>query len=434
MNAQPIEERPGRAGLWRNHDFLKLWAGETVSLFGSQVTELALPLVAIYTLTANARQLGMLNAARFAPFLLVTLVAGALVDRHRRRPVLIGSNLGRALLIGSIPMLAAAHWLRMPHLYMLAFAVGIFTVFFDVAYLAYLPSLVDRKALLQGNTNLQASASASQVGGPGLGGLLVQLLGAPAALLADAASYLVSVAALSSIRTAEPQPPAATAQAGVWQRLRREIGQGLQLTFTSPLLRPMAGLAATYNLFEQAIITLFMLYATRQLGLSAGLLGLVLSCGAAGALLGSVAAGPAGRRLGIGQAFLGGVVVECAAMLLVPAVHGPLSVIVPLLAAAFTLNGVGLGMTNVYAISIRQTSAPDQLLGRVNASYRFLSFGTIPLGALLGGFLGQTVGLRPALAIAALALLSTVLWLLLSPIPRLSALPSPTRGTSGRHR
>ncbi len=389
MNAQPIEERPGRAGLWRNHDFLKLWAGETVSLFGSQVTELALPLVAIYTLTANARQLGMLNAARFAPFLLVTLVAGALVDRHRRRPVLIGSNLGRALLIGSIPMLAAAHWLRMPH---------------------------------------------SQVGGPGLGGLLVQLLGAPAALLADAASYLVSVAALSSIRTAEPQPPAATAQAGVWQRLRREIGQGLQLTFTSPLLRPMAGLAATYNLFEQAIITLFMLYATRQLGLSAGLLGLVLSCGAAGALLGSVAAGPAGRRLGIGQAFLGGVVVECAAMLLVPAVHGPLSVIVPLLAAAFTLNGVGLGMTNVYAISIRQTSAPDQLLGRVNASYRFLSFGTIPLGALLGGFLGQTVGLRPALAIAALALLSTVLWLLLSPIPRLSALPSPTRGTSGRRR
>jgi MFS family permease len=353
----------------------------------------------------------------------VTLLAGVLVDRHRRRPILIGSNLGRALLIGLIPLLAAAHWLRMPSLYVLAFAVGVLTVFFDVAYLAYLPSLVDRGVLLEGNTKLQASASAAQVGGPGLGGLLVQLFGAPGALLVDAISYLVSVATLGGIRTSEPRPPAATAYAGVWQRLRHDVGEGLRFTFTNPLLRPMAGLAATYNLFEQAIITLFVLYAIRRLGLSAGLLGLFLSAGAAGALLGSVTAGAAGRRLGIGVAFLGGVVVECAAMLLIPAVHGSLGQVVPVLVAAFALNGFGLGRTNVYAVSLRQTSTPDQLLGRVNASYRFLSFGSIPLGALLGGFLGQALGLRPALTIAAIALLSTILWLLLSPIPRLRALP-----------
>ena len=428
MTGQPVKQRRRTGGLWHHRDFLRLWAGETVSLFGSQVTELAMPLVAVYTLSANARQLGLLNAARFAPFLLVTLLAGVLVDRHRRRPILIGSNLGRALLIGLIPLLAAAHWLRMPSLYVLAFAVGVLTVFFDVAYLAYLPSLVDRRVLLEGNTKLQASASAAQVGGPGLGGLLVQLFGAPGALLADAVSYLVSVATLGGIRTGEPQPPAVTADARVWQRLRHDIGEGLRVTFTNPLLRPMAGLAATYNLFEQAIITVFVLYAIRRLGLSAGLLGLVLSAGAAGALLGSVTAGAAGRRMGIGVAFLGGVVVECAAMLLVPAVRGPLGLVVPVLVAAFALNGLGLGLTNVYAVSLRQTSTPDQLLGRVNASYRFLSFGSIPLGALLGGFLGQALGLRPALTIAAVALLSTILWLLLSPIPRLRALPGHRHG------
>ena len=196
-----------KGGLWRHPDFRKLWAGETVSLFGSEVTELALPLVAVLALDAGAGQMGLLAAARFAPFLLVTLPAGVWVDRRRRRPVLIGANLGRCLLVALVPLLAGLGLLRIQHLYGIAFAVGVLTVLFDVAYQSYLPSLVDRGQLVEGNSKLQASASVARVGGPGLGGLLVQLAGAPRALLLDAATFAVSAATLLAIRQPEPAPP-----------------------------------------------------------------------------------------------------------------------------------------------------------------------------------------------------------------------------------
>jgi hypothetical protein len=256
-------------GLWGHRDFRKLWAGETVSLFGSEVSELALPLVAVLVLDADAGQMGLLAAARFAPFLMVTLPAGAWVDRRRRRPVLISSNLGRALLVGLVPLLAGLGLLRMGHLYAVAFAVGALTVLFDVAYQSYLPSLVKREQLVEGNSKLQASASAARVGGPGLGGLLVQLVGAPRALLLDAGSYVVSAASLLAIRNREPAP-AAEGDGQPRTRLRQEIGEGLAVTYRNPVLRSLAGLAATYNLFSQVIDALLVLYATRELGLSAG--------------------------------------------------------------------------------------------------------------------------------------------------------------------
>jgi MFS family permease len=287
-------------GLWGHRDFRKLWAGETVSLFGSEVTELALPLVAVLVLEADAGQMGLLAAARFAPFLLITLPAGVWVDRRRRRPVLIGSNLGRALLVGLVPLLSGLGLLRMGHLYAISFAVGTLTVMFDVAYQSYLPSLVDREQLVEGNSKLQASASAARVGGPGLGGLLVQLVGAPRALLLDAASYVISAASLLAIRNQEPDPPAdrdGEPRAG----LRREIGEGLAVTYRNPVLRSMAGLAATYNLFEGAVLALLVLYATRELGLSAGLIGLVVSAGSLGALAGTALTGRLERRLGVGR-------------------------------------------------------------------------------------------------------------------------------------
>ena len=290
-------------GLWGHRDFRRLWAGETVSLFGSEVTELALPLVAVLVLDAEAAQMGLLAAARFAPFLLVTLPAGAWVDRRRRRPVLIGSNLGRALLVGLVPLLAGLGLLRMGHLYAVAFAVGAFTVVFDVAYQSYLPSLVEREQLVEGNSKLQASASVARVGGPGLGGLLVQLVGAPRALLLDAGSYVVSAASLLAIRNREPAP-VADRDGQPRARLRQEIGEGLAVTYRNPVLRSMAGLAATYNLFSQVIEALLVLYATRELGLSAGVIGLVISAGSIGALAGAALTGRLQRRLGVGPSLI----------------------------------------------------------------------------------------------------------------------------------
>ena len=410
------------AGLWRHRDFRKLWAGETVSLFGSEVTELALPLVAVLVLDADAGQMGLLAAARFAPFLLVTLPAGAWVDRRRRRPVLVASNLGRALLVGLVPLLAGLGLLGMGHLYGIAFAVGVLTVLFDVAYQSYLPSLVDRDQLVEGNSKLQASASAARVGGPGLGGLLVQLIGAPRTLLVDAASYLVSAASLLAIRGREPAP--ATNAGGVsGVGFRQEVAEGLRVTYRNPVLRAMAGLAATYNFFSQVIEALLVLYATRELGLSAGLIGLIVASGSVGALVGAALTGRLERRLGVGPSLILAVVVECAALLLVPIASGPAPLAAGLLGLAFAGNGFGLGLSNVLAVSLRQAVTPDRLLGRMNASYRFLTYGAIPLGALLGGALGELLGLRTAVAVGAVGSLLTVPWALLPPLPRIRQMP-----------
>jgi MFS family permease len=411
-----------KGGLLRHPDFRKLWAGETVSLFGSEVTELALPLVAVLALDAGAGQMGLLAAARFAPFLLVTLPAGVWADRQRRRPVLIGANLGRCLLVALVPLLAGLGLLRIQHLYGIAFAVGVLTVLFDVAYQSYLPSLVDRGQLVEGNSKLQASASVARVGGPGLGGLLVQLAGAPRALLLDAASFAVSAATLLAIRQPEPAP---TGSAGEPRAgLPREIGEGLAVTYRNPVLRSMAGLAATYNLFAQVIGALLVLYATTELGMAAGLIGLVVAAGSVGALAGAALTGRLQGRLGAGPALILAVVVECASLLLVPLAGGPTALAAAILGLAFVGNGFGLGLSNVLAVSLRQAVTPDRLLGRMNASYRFLTYGAVPIGALLGGALGELLGLRAAVAVGAVGSLLTVPWVLARPLPGLRRMPA----------
>jgi MFS family permease len=412
--------RPG--GLWRHPDFRKLWAGETVSLLGSEVTELALPLVAVLALHAGAGQMGLLAAARFAPFLLVTLPAGVWVDRRRRRPVLVGANLGRCLLVALVPVLAGLEVLRIQHLYGIAFAIGVLTVLFDVAYQSYLPSLVDRDQLVEGNSKLQASASVARVGGPGLGGLLVQLAGAPRALLLDAASFAVSMATLLAIRHRESGPAgdAGRPRAG----LRREIGEGLAVTYRNPVLRSMAGLAATYNLFSQVIEALLVLYAATQLGMGAGLIGLVVASGSVGALAGAALAGRMQRRLGVGPSLVLAVAVECVSLLGVPLAGGTAGQAAAVLGLAFVGNGFGLGLSNVLAVSLRQAVTPDRLLGRMNASYRFVTYGAVPVGALLGGALGELLGLRAAVAVGAAGSLLAVGWALARPVAGLRDLPA----------
>jgi MFS family permease len=414
----------GSRSLSRDGDFLRLWSGETISLFGTQVTVLALPLTAVLTLGASPSEVGLLNAARFAPFLLVILVAGVWVDRRRRRPILVRTNLGRALLIGLVPAAAFFDLLRMELLYAVGFLVGVLTVFFDLAYQSYLPTLVGRSQLTAGNSRLEASRSAAEVGGPGVGGLLVQAASAPYALVVDAVSFLASGVLLASIRADEPAPRPTQAPERTWTSIRN----GFEFTFANRYLRPIAGEAATFNLFEQAIMTVFVLYAVRRLDLSAGLLGLVISAGAAGGLLGAVLAPYAARRYGLGPTIVGAMVVACTVPLALPAIEGTRATVVVLCGLTFFVWGLALAVSNVHVVSLRQAATPDHLLGRMNASYRFFTYGAIPLGALLGGFLGEAIGLRATLVVTALGLLLALLWLVASDVPRLRELPEAPDG------
>jgi hypothetical protein len=348
-----------------------------VSLFGTQVGVLALPLTAVLTLGASASELGLLNAARFAPFIAVILFAGVWVDRRRRRPLLIQTNAGRAFLIALVPAAAALDVLRIEVLYAVGFLVGVLTVFFDVAYPSYLPSLIGRHQLTAGNRSLEASRSAAEVGGPGIGGLLVQLVTAPFALVVDAISFLVSAVVLSTVRSEEPDPAGAEEPAPAWSAIR----DGFRFTFANRYLRPIAGEAATFNLFEQTIMTVFVVYAVRELGLSAGLLGVIVSIGAAGAFLGAVAAPYPARRVGLGPTIVGSMAIGCTVPLALPLITGETRVIVPLLGLTFFVWGLAIAVSNVHVVSLRQACTPDAMLGRMNASYRFFTYGAIPIGA-----------------------------------------------------
>ena len=410
-----------RGSLWRNADFLKLWAGESVSVVGSQITALALPLTAVMTLDASAAQMGLLGAAAYAPFLLVTLPAGVVVDRMRRRPLLVWTSLARGALLALVPIAAVLGFLEMQILYAVAFAGGVLAVFAELAFYSFVPSLVARQELVEANSKLQVSVSAAQVGGPGLGGLLVELLTAPVALVADAASFVAAAAGVAAVRSREERP-AQRAE----RRLRREVAEGLRVTFGNPYLRGFAGEAAMFNLCWQAIDVVLVLWAVKELGLRPGLLGLALSAGAVGSLAGALVAAPLARRLGLGPAIVSAMAIACAVPLLLPLAAGPPPAAAALLAVVFFVSGIGVTVSNVHVVSVRQAVTPDRLLGRMHASYRFVVYGAIPVGALAGGLLGEAIGLRPTLVVASLGLLLAVVPVLLSPVPRLRDLPSAT--------
>jgi MFS family permease len=409
---------PHTRPLGSHRDFLLFWAGETVSLFGSQITVLALPLTALLVLHVSPIQLGILNAAGFLPFLLIALPAGAWLDRYRRRPILLASNVGRAIVIGLVPLAAFAGLLRIELLYAVAFIHGVLAVFYEVGWLSYIPTILARDQVIGANRRLQASASAAQIGGPGVGGILVQLLSAPIALVADAGSFVFSAATLALIRAREPMPPRPEERS-----LGREIAEGLRVTFGKPVLRAMALNAGTYNLFDQVLITAFLLYAIGPLRLPPSVLGLVLAAGSVGGLVGAVLAERVGRALGVGPAMIVASFIGGSSVVLIPFVGGDLAVIATLLGAIFFVQGVGVGLSNVHFVSLRQAVTPPELLGRMNASYRTVSYGAIPIGALLGGAIAQVFGLREALLVAGAGLLLAPLIVVFSPLPRIRELP-----------
>lgn len=404
-------------GLSANPDFMRMWAGETISMFGSQITYIAIPLTAALLLHAQPGEMGVLQAASFAPFLLLTLFAGVWVDRHRRRPILVLSNVGRALLLAFIPLSALLGWLSMAQLYVISLLVGSLTVFFELAYQSYLPALVSKEELVEGNSRLQTSASVSSIGGPGIAGLLLEVLSAPFALLVDAVSFLVSAFMMLRIRKVEPEPQRIRERGS----FRREIGEGISIVFKNKYLRVFALEAASYNFFWNLIEAVYILYAVRELGSTPLVIGLVFSLGSIGSLLGALIAARWANRFGIGWAITGSMAIGCVSTLLIPfAADGMLG---PwLVGAAFFLGGLGVTVSVVHVVSLRQTVTPGHLLGRMNGSYRFITWGVIPIGALLGGLLGETLGLRAALAVGAVGMSLAWLWVLFSPVPRLRRL------------
>lgn len=408
-----------RGGLWQHPDFLRLWAGQTISQFGSQISALALPLVAIIILDASAFQVALLGTVELLPFLLFTLPAGVWVDRLRRRPLLVIGDLGRAAALVSVPIAYAAGALAMWQLYVVGFAVGTLTVLFDVAYQSYLPSLVRRDQLVEGNSRLELSQSAAQLSGPAVAGGLVSIITAPWAVLVDAVSFLASALFVLGIRTREELPerePEAPRPA-----MLPELKEGFRFVFTDARLRALTASTAIFNFFTSLMFAVYLVFAVRTLGLSPGVIGLVFSMGNVGWLLGAVAAGRLSARVGIGMSIVASGVVSGAGLLLVPL--APASAPIPFLVAGGVLTSLGVVVWRIAQVSLRQAITPDRMLGRVNSVSRFAMWGIMPLGSLLGGAVGSTVGLRPTMWIGAVGATLCVVPVLLSPVRSLREVP-----------
>lgn len=383
-----------RSRLYRHADFRRLWAGQTISQFGSQVTNLALPLVAVLALHASAFRVSLLGMFAMLPYLLFALPAGAWVDRVARRPVLIGADAARALALGSIPLAAAVANVTFVQLCVVGFVAGTLTVFFDVAYQSYLPSLIERDDLVDANSKLEISRSGAQIGGPGLAGMLVQWLGAPYAVAVDAVSFAWSAFFVQRIGAHESSEPRAEAR-----NLRREVGEGLRHLLGDDRWRATTKYSATCNFAYGITGPLILVYAVRRWGLSAGELGLAFMLGNIGWLVGALVAGRTARVLGLGRALVLGGAISGAPFLLVPLL--PKAYAIPELAAVQAIWQVGLLIYNVNALSLYQTQVPVRMLGRVSASRRWIVFGVVALGNLLGGVLAAQVGLRSALIVGA---------------------------------
>ncbi|MBA2566124.1 MAG: MFS transporter [Gemmatimonadetes bacterium] len=399
-----------RGDLWRNRDFMWLWAAQTVSQVGSQISSLAIPLVAILTLDASTFQVSVLVVVGWAPFFLFSLPAGAWIDRLPRRPILVASDWGRALALASIPLAYFLDAMTLAQLYVVELVVGLFTVFFDLSYQSYLPSVVEREELGEGNAKLEVSRSAAQVAGPGLAGVLIRVLTAPYAILADAVSFVASALFLSRIERPEPKPKTAAERS---TRLRDEIGEGLRFVLRHPLLRPIVIFVGVSNIFVNMLFAIYLVYAVRELDLSAATIGLIFSLGNIGTLVGALTATRLARTVGIGPGLITATIGSLG-LLLIPLARG--DVVIPFLVVASLLWGYFVLTYYVNAITLIQAITPDHLLGRTNASRRFLVQGVIPFGALLGGALGTTLGLRPAIAIGAVGACLAVLPLFFSPL------------------
>jgi predicted MFS family arabinose efflux permease len=413
MRLQPI-------GLWHHRDFLKLWSAQTTSVFGTQLASLAYSLTAILTLQATPVQIGMLNAVASASAALVGLFAGVIVDRMRRRPLLIGTDLGCAVLAATIPLAAALGVLHIGQLYVVRSLFGALSILSEVARMAFLPSLVEREQLLEGNSKLSATESVASIAGPSLSGILVQLLTAPLAIIVDVVSFIFSAFFICLIRTPEPELPRTVEQRSIWA----EIREGLHVVFSSPILCPLSQGIALHFLFMLVISTIFVLYAVRELHIEPILLGVILAAFGPGFLLGALVAGRVAKRYGVGRAMVGAAFLNAFAVTLIPLAGWSLLVMVSMLIVAHFLLALGIQVHGINLMSLRQSITPHRLQGRMNASFRVINVCAMMIGALLAGILGEAIGLRATLVVGACGMFLPFIRLLLSQVRNFNEQPS----------
>ena len=401
--------------LRENLVFRRVWTAQTISLFGDQISMIAIPLTAVLVLDASAKQMGFLVAAELVPNLLFALHAGAWVDRRgERRRVMIFTDLARAALLATIPVAYAFDALTIVQLYVVAFLVGTMTVFFFVAYSSLFVALVEREDYVEGNSVLAGSRAFSFVAGPSVGGILVQLLKAPYALLVDSISFLFSAGFLASVDAVEPETEAAA---------KGHVAAGVRYIVTSPVMRSSLLATATINLFNFVFHALFILYAVRSLGVRPATLGIVLGAGAVGGLIGSFVTSRLGRRLGIGPTYILGCILFPVPLVLVPLAGGSYWMILTMLFLAEFGAGLGVMILDISAASIFAALVPHRLRSRVSGAYMVVNNGVRPVGSLIGGFLGTAIGLQTTLWIGVVGAAAGFLWLLPSPIPKMRELP-----------
>ena len=404
--------------LRHNGDFSKFWFGETVSLFGVQVTNLALPLTAVLVLQVTPEELGLLRSFAFLPFLFLALPFGVLVDRTAKRPLMITANLLRAGLVGLVPVLAFLDALTMPALAAIVLCIGVCTVLFEVCWLSYVPVIVSQDHLVAANGRVSASSSAAEFAGPGLGGVLVQVLTAPFALVVNSVSYVASVVSLWLIRVPEEVTPSPKRHIG------KEIAEGVGFIVRQPYLRVLAVAGAAFNFCYMFVEALFVIYAVRELDFGPGLIGLVIALSAVGGVLGAALAASLVRRFRFGRVYALAVVVGYSGPLLIPLLTGPAVLAAIGVTAGFFLMRAGLAVSNVAGTSLRQAVTPRELMGRMTAGMRTIMWGIGTTGAIAGGLVGGWLGLRAGLWVAAVGFLVAALPILLSRIPRLDEMPS----------
>jgi len=422
--------RDGDSGsLWRDRRFLRLWAGQSVSQFGDRVSELALPLIAATTLHVSARQMAWLTALVWTPHVAAVFL-GAWVDRRtRKRRLLVVADVARACVLLTLTAAYLLDTLTLGHLYTVALLTGTAEVLFNTAYPPVFAELVPRSSYLDANSKLSASRSASYVAGPAVGGSLVQALTAPVAVIADALSFLASAVLVGPIPLDEPHPAAGRAEAE--PSLPRRAHEGLAFVVRHPVLRATLGCATTVNFFTfLAGSGLLVLFAGRELGLSAADIGLALGIGATGALLGALMAPRLSRRLGIGRSIAVGAVLFPAPFALAAAASGPVWARAGTLGAAQFLAGIGVMLFDVNLNSLQTAVIPDDLRSRVAGAYSTVNYGIRPIGAVAGGTLATLVGLRATLVVAAVGGALSLLWLLPSPIPGIRSLDQESNGST----
>ena len=401
--------------LRENLVFRRVWSGQTISLFGDQISLIAIPLTAVLVLDANAKQMGYLVAAELVPNLFFALHAGAWVDRRgHRRQTMIFADLVRATLLVTIPLAYAFDALTIQQLYVVAFLVGTMTVFFFVAYSSLFVALVEREDYVEGNSLLAGSRAFSFVAGPSVGGILVQLLKAPYALLVDSITFLFSAGFLASIDPVEPE---------IEEAEKGHIVAGVRYIVTSSVMRSSLLATATINLFNFVFHALFILYAVRSLNVRPATLGIVLGAGAVGGLIGSFVTSRLGRRIGIGPTYILGCIVFPVPLVLVPLAGGPYWLILAMLFLAEFGAGLGVMILDISAASIFAALVPHRLRSRVSGAYMVVNNGIRPVGSLIGGFLGTAIGLQTTLWIGVVGAAAGFLWLLPSPIPKMRELP-----------